>query len=141
MLTSVLLVEDDDVEVMSVKRAFRVMSLPHPLVVARDGLEALAILRGNGESKSAASPHLIFLDINMPRMNGIEFLRELRRDPNHARIPIVILTTSMADADRQAAGDAGVAGYIIKSTLEGGFAAFAAAIDGHLKKLTPIDAP
>jgi CheY-like chemotaxis protein len=132
----VLLVEDDDVEIMSVRRALRLMGRTQDLMTARDGLEALALLRGEDGASGKPLPYVILLDINMPRMNGLEFLRELRRDPERRDLPVVILTTSTAEADRQAACAAGVAGYIVKSTLlEDGFQAFAIAIDAYLSEL------
>lgn len=138
--TDILLVEDDEVEIMSVQRALRIMNLPHRITVARDGLEALEILRGEGVEGGPVlrSDYLIFLDINMPRMNGLEFLRELRRDPQHARASVIILTTSMAEADRQAASEANATGYIVKSAPGRGFLAFAETVRGCLAKLARI---
>jgi CheY-like chemotaxis protein len=135
----VLLVEDDEVEVMSVRRAFRMTGVAHQLVVARDGVEALAILRGTapGGRGRLERPYVILLDVNMPRMNGLEFLREVRRDPELSAADVVVLTTSTAEADRRAACDARVAGYVVKSTLGEDFSVFAAAIAGFLSLLGP----
>ena len=93
---NILLVEDDQVDVMNVQRAFAKRQIANPLRVAGNGVEALERLR-SGE----VSPHrlLILLDLNMPRMNGIEFLRELRRDPELRHLPVVVLTTSTAEED------------------------------------------
>lgn len=106
-----LLVEDDEVDVMNVRRAFEKAKVCNPLYVAGNGVEALHMLR-NGTVPS--SRRLILLDINMPRMNGIEFLRELRADPALCRTPVVVLTTSDADKDKMEAYQLNVAGYLIK---------------------------
>ena len=108
---SMLLVEDDEVDVMTVQRAFKHNNILNPLHVAQDGVEALEKLR-SGELPSER--RLVLLDLNMPRMNGIEFLRELRKDPDLAPTPVVVLTTSSADRDRTEAYDLNVAGYLVK---------------------------
>lgn len=136
-MVNVLLVEDDEVEIMSVRRAFRLMRIEHNLVVARDGVEALQVLRGESGASKLARPYVILLDVNMPRMNGREFLREVRLDPEHGEADVIVLTTSTADADRRAACDARVAGYVVKSTLGEDFSAFAGAIAGFLHLLVP----
>ena len=112
---SILLVEDDDVDAMSVKRAFRKVNIANPLYHAEDGLQALHMLRGvEGHTKISPTPKIILLDINMPRMNGIEFLRELRNDPELHAISVVVLTTSNEERDKIAAYNLNVAGYILK---------------------------
>lgn len=89
-----LLVEDDEVDVMNVRRAFKRNNITNPLYVANNGLEALLMLRGNGEAPVVPPQRrLILLDINMPKMNGIEFLRELRADTSLKAIPVIVLTT------------------------------------------------
>lgn len=110
----VLLVDDDDVDAMAVRRALTANGSGHRLFTARDGLEALAMLRGEG-APQVPRPYLIVLDLNMPRMNGVEFLRELRADPIHGRAIVFVLTTSDAESDKAAAYDAGVAGYVVKA--------------------------
>jgi CheY-like chemotaxis protein len=106
----ILLVEDDEVDVMNVRRAFK-NNICNPLFVAGNGLEGLELLR-NGEIPGQR--RLILLDLNMPRMNGIEFLRELRADPELRAIPVVVLTTSDDERDRVEAYHLNVAGYILK---------------------------
>ncbi len=108
---NILLVDDDDVDVMNVKRAFKKANIANPLFVASNGLEALEMLR-NG----ALPEHnrLILLDLNMPRMNGIEFLRELRADAALAPTSVVVLTTSNEDRDKVDAYRLNVAGYLSK---------------------------
>ena len=110
-LLNILLVEDDAVDVMNVQRAFRKNNIVNPLFVASNGLEALEMLR-NGSVPRAR--RIVLLDLNMPRMNGIEFLQELRRDPELAGTPVVVLTTSSADRDRTDAFKLNVAGYLVK---------------------------
>ena len=93
-LLHILLVDDDAVDVMNVQRAFKRNNILNPLYVASDGLEALATLRGEGREKIPGERRLILLDLNMPRMNGLEFLRELREDPDLRHLTVVVLTTS-----------------------------------------------
>jgi CheY-like chemotaxis protein len=110
----ILLVDDDEVDVMNVRRALERRPDGAPsttLHVASDGLAALQILR-SGEIPSRR--RLVLLDLNMPRMNGIELLRELRGDPALAALPVVVLTTSDAERDKIDAYGLNVAGYIVK---------------------------
>ena len=111
---SILLVEDDEVDVMNLKRAFKKNHIIAPLYVAGNGLEALAMLRGNGVPRIRPLPKVILLDLNMPKMNGLEFLKELRADPELKRIPVFMLTTSDQECDKVAAYNLNVAGYILK---------------------------
>jgi len=114
-MINILLIEDDEVDVMNVQRAFKKNNITNPLYVAANGLEALDILRGQGDLPNM--PHerrLILLDLNMPKMNGIEFLRELRLDPELKPIPVIVLTTSNEDRDKVEAYNLNVAGYILK---------------------------
>lgn len=114
-LYNILLVDDDQVDVMNVQRAFKKNSIQNPLHVANNGMEALDMLRGTeGREKIIPTPRLILLDINMPRMNGIEFLRELRKDPVLRSISVIIMTTSNDDKDKFEAYNLNVAGYIVK---------------------------
>jgi CheY-like chemotaxis protein len=108
---NIFLVEDDEVDVMNVKRAFDKNHITNPIFVAGDGVEALAKLR-SGEIPMGR--RIVLLDLNMPRMNGIEFLRELRKDPELASTPVVVLTTSNNDRDKVEAYDLNVAGYLVK---------------------------
>ncbi|MCC6384543.1 MAG: response regulator [Bacteroidia bacterium] len=114
-LYNILLVDDDLVDVMNVQRAFKKNNILNPLYVAHNGIEALDKLRGTeGQQKIIPTPQLILLDINMPRMNGIEFLRELRKDPVLRCISVIIMTTSNDDKDKFEAYNLNVAGYIVK---------------------------
>lgn len=110
-MLNVLLVEDDEVDVMNVRRAFEKNRIANPLWVAGNGLDALAVLRGDEMPRQR---RLVLLDLNMPRMNGIEFLRELRADPELHGTPVVVLTTSDDERDRVEAYNLNVAGYILK---------------------------
>ncbi len=119
---SILLVEDDEVDVMNIQRAFKKNHITNPVHVAGNGLEALAMLRGlDGREKLTPAPKIILLDINMPKMNGIEFLTELRTDPELRAISVFVLTTSDEEKDRVAAYDMNVAGYILKPVEPGKF--------------------
>jgi CheY-like chemotaxis protein len=108
---NILLVEDDEVDVMNVRRAVQQNHIMNPLIVASDGVEALTMLRSG---RVPTERRLILLDLNMPRMNGIEFLRELRGDPTLHVAPVVVLTTSDDDRDKIEAYNLHVAGYLLK---------------------------
>jgi CheY-like chemotaxis protein len=113
-LLHILLVDDDDVDVMNVQRAFKKNNIANPLFIARDGLEALEILRREGPDGMPKERRLILLDLNMPRMNGMEFLRELRSDPELHSLTVIVLTTSDDERDKVEAYNLNVAGYIVK---------------------------
>lgn len=108
---NILLVEDDDVDVMNVRRAFDRNRIANPLHVAPDGVEALRMLRAGEVPRER---RIILLDLNMPRMSGIEFLRELRADPQLAHTPVIVLTTSDDERDKINAYNLNVAGYLLK---------------------------
>ena len=127
-LLNIFLVEDDDVDVMNVKRAFKTSHITNPLFVANDGIEALEMLRAGEIPKGR---RLILLDLNMPRMNGIEFLRELRKDAELASTPVVVLTTSNDDRDKVEAYNLNVAGYLLKPVTFVDFCALMAALNKY----------
>jgi CheY-like chemotaxis protein len=108
---NVLLVDDDEVDVLNVRRAFERGRITNQLWVAADGIEGLAALRGN---ELPQDRRLVLLDINMPRMSGIEMLRELRADPKLKMTSVVMLTTSNDDRDRVESYRLNVAGYLLK---------------------------
>lgn len=131
-ITNILLVEDDKVDVMNVKRSFKKANLTNPLYLASDGLEALAILRN--ESPSVRMPpkrRLVLLDLNMPRMGGLEFLKALRADPELRATPVVVLTTSDQERDRVEAYDLNVAGYLLKPVTFSNFAEVMVALNQY----------
>ena len=107
----ILLVDDDDVDVMTVQRAFERSRITNPLHVASNGLAGLEKLR---DGSIASYRRLVLLDLNMPKMNGIEFLRELRADPQLRTTSVVVLTTSDEERDKVEAYELGVAGYLVK---------------------------
>jgi CheY-like chemotaxis protein len=111
---AILLVEDDRVDVMTVQRALRRSDVDNPLYVARTALEALALLRGEGGEGIDPLPALILLDLNLPKMSGIEFLRELRADPELNSLRVIVLTSSNEPRDRDAAFRYEVDDYIVK---------------------------
>ncbi len=121
----ILLIEDDRVDIMTVQRALKQSSIANPLHVARTATDALAMLRGEGPEKIDPAPALILLDLNLPRMSGIEFLRELRQDPNLAEMSVIVLTSSNEPSDRAAAFEYEVEDYIVKPHS---FDAFSSAI-------------
>jgi CheY-like chemotaxis protein len=124
----ILLVEDDEVDVMNVKRAFEKNKILNPLYVASNGLEALSMLR---EGKVPQARRLVLLDLNMPGMGGIEFLRELRADPMLRLTPVVVLTTSGDEKDRIDAYDFHVAGYLRKPVEFPNFMELTAALNKY----------
>ncbi len=110
-LLNILLVEDDEVDVLNVHRAFKKNNIANPLFVAANGAEALEQLRGG---RIPRDRRIVLLDLNMPKMNGIEFLRALRSDPELHLTPVVVLTTSNDERDRIEAYNLNVAGYLLK---------------------------
>jgi len=116
---NILLVDDDEVDVMTVKRAFAKANIANQVFVATDGIAALELLRADD---SPSARRLVLLDLNMPRMNGIEFLREIRADPALQSLTVVVLTTSNEDRDRVEAYQLNVAGYLLKPVTFHSFA-------------------
>jgi CheY-like chemotaxis protein len=127
-MLNILLVEDDAVDVMNVRRAFERNKIVNPLYVASNGVEALQMLRNGavpGERR------LVLLDLNLPRMNGIEFLRHVRTDPQLNSIPVVVLTTSNDDQDKIEAYNLNVAGYLVKPVTFVNFVELMAALNKY----------
>ncbi len=114
---TILLVEDDDLDVEATRRAFTKAKIANPIVHANNGEEALDVLRGDNGKEKLARPYIILLDLNMPRMNGIEFLEHIRDDEELADSIVFILTTSDAHEDQWAAYKKQVAGYIVKNNV------------------------
>ena len=107
----ILLAEDDDVDAMTVKRAFKDLQVANKLVRAADGEQMLEYLR----TENSEEPCLILLDLNMPKMNGIEFLKIVKADEALKRIPVIVLTTSLDERDVVESFKLGAAGYMVKS--------------------------
>ncbi len=114
---NILLVDDDLVDVVGIKTALEESGVANPVYVASDGVIALEMLRGTGKTKLLPYPFLILLDLNMPRMNGIEFLKELRADKDFHDTIVFVLTTSNEDKDKIAAYEFNIAGYMLKSEV------------------------
>ncbi|TDE87485.1 response regulator [Deinococcus sp. S9] len=110
----ILLVEDSEADILLTEEAFAAAGVTNCLHITRDGVEALAFLRQSGEYADAPRPDVILLDINMPRMNGLELLAELKRDPQLMTIPVIVLTTSQADEDILRSYQAYAASYVVK---------------------------
>ena len=107
---AILLVEDDKVDAMTIKRALQEINVTNELKIVGNGEEALEFLRDGHNEK----PAIILLDLNMPKMNGIEFLTIIKQDNELKRIPAIVLTTSRDEQDRIDSFNLGVAGYMIK---------------------------
>jgi CheY-like chemotaxis protein len=125
---NILLVEDDDIDVMNVRRAFQRAHVTNKLFVAGNGVEALDMLRGTA---IPGDRRLVLLDLNMPRMSGIEFLREVRSDPGLRSLPVVVLTTSNDERDKVDAYDLNVAGYLLKPVTFNDFVELMAALNKY----------
>ena len=113
-LVTLMVVDDDRIDTMAIRRSFRKLNIGNPFVSARDGVEALEKLRGENGHDKIEAPVLVLLDLNMPRMNGHEFLDALRDDPLLQPTPVFVMTTSSAPDDRARAYGKNVAGYILK---------------------------
>ena len=134
-ILNIVLVEDDEVDVMNVRRAFEKSHILNPLYVAGNGLEGLELLRSG---KVPGKRRIVLLDLNMPKMNGLEFLRELRQDPELHGIPVIILTTSNDERDKINAFDLNVAGYMLKPVT---FANFCDTMTALNKYWTLVELP
>ena len=111
---TVLVVDDDEVDVMAVRRSFQSLHIPNAIVEANNGIEALEIMRGAAGRPKLAPPYLVLLDLNMPIMNGIEFLDEVRSDPDLSMTVVFVLSTSNADEDRLTCYERHISGYVLK---------------------------
>ncbi|MBB97557.1 MAG: two-component system response regulator [Rhodobacteraceae bacterium] len=134
-LLNVILVEDDDGDAKAVRRAFSKAKIANPIHRFVDGVEAFAFLRG--ETGTPPETYVILLDINMPRMNGIEFLEQLRVDPQLSPAVVFVLTTSNDDRDRTAAYAKHVAGYILKTRAGADFLELIQTLD-HFWKIVEM---
>jgi CheY-like chemotaxis protein len=114
-------VEDDDLCIMGLVRAFKKAKIANPISFAHDGIDALQMLRGTTGRERFARPYVILLDLNMPRMGGVEFLKELRKDEDLKKSIVFVMTTSGAEEDKVKVYNLGVAGYILKSNPANAF--------------------
>ncbi|AZQ84519.1 response regulator [Colwellia sp. Arc7-635] len=110
---TLLLIEDDDIDAMAITRSLKKMNVSNPLIRACDGLEAIELLR----SGAIPSPFIILLDLQMPRLNGLGFLEEVRQDPTLEKSIIFVLTTSKSDEDVSASYKKNIAGYFVKDQV------------------------
>lgn len=116
-----LIVDDDAVDVMAIQRSMKKLRLANPVLVAKDGIEALEILRGEANCGKIMPPFIVTLDLNMPRMGGQEFLENIREDPALRSVVVFVWSTSDAKSDVDASYERNVAGYIVKEQGEDSF--------------------
>jgi CheY-like chemotaxis protein len=128
---NILLVEDDDGDAKAVRRAFLKAKIANPIHRAEDGIEALEILRGENGKQRLEGPHLLLVDLNMPRMNGIQLVKAMRDDAELRRTIVFFLTTSKSEEDKAAAYDLNVAGYIVKQNAGVDFLSLVNMIDSY----------
>ena len=126
---TVFLIEDDDVDAMTIRRGFRKQRIGNKIVRAKDGEEAMMML----QSGKVPEPYIILLDLNMPRMNGIEFLAALRKDERLKASVVFVLTTSEDDRDITASYEKNIAGYFVKGEDEKSFLDVIHVLDGYWK--------
>jgi CheY-like chemotaxis protein len=128
---NIVLVEDDDVAAESVMRGLNRHGIDAPVVWVQDGEMALQVLRGADPARRAQRPRVVLLDLNMPRMNGFEFLQHARADPTLRDEVVFVLTTSDTDADRMRAYHENVAGYMVKASVGPQFAKLAQLLQSY----------
>ena len=126
---NILLVEDDDGDAQAVQRAFRKAKWANSIVRVVDGIAALELLRSPGCDPTPSDRRLLLVDLNMPRMNGTQFVRALRADEHLHRLVVFILTTSKREEDKIAAYNLNVAGYIAKATAGEDFSNLVSLLD------------
>ncbi len=117
-VVNILVVEDDEIDVEALKRLFAKRDIKNPVYYAANGIEALAIMRGENSQAKVPKPFIVLLDINMPMMNGIEMLRELRADEILRDTVVFVLTTSPRDEDKASSYHLNVAGYFLKKDVK-----------------------
>ena len=128
-----LIVDDDQISVMAIKRALKKLKIVNPVMTATDGQNALNLLRDEAKAVGGLPPFLVTLDLNMPRMDGFEFLDEIRKDKTLHRAVIFVLSTSDMPQDISAAYDKNIAGYIVKDDLGDSFEAALNMIDAYAR--------
>lgn len=127
----ILLVEDDDGDAMAVERSFRTLRVVQSIVRAGDGIEALQILKGTDSQPRLRKPYLLLVDLNLPRMNGIQLITAIRQDHELHDTVIFILTTSNREQDKSAAYALNVAGYILKERAGEDFRSLFSLVDDY----------
>jgi CheY-like chemotaxis protein len=126
---TLFLIEDDDIDAMSIKREFKRRRIANPIVRAKDGVEAFELLAAEAVSR----PFVILLDLQMPRMNGLEFLTRLRADSDYRNSVVFVLTTSQDEQDIFKSYELNIAGYFIKDEVGEGFIGIVDILDGYWK--------
>jgi len=127
----ILLVEDDDGDAKAVVRTFQKARIANPIVRALDGIEAMAILRGTDQTPPLEAPYLLLVDLNMPRMDGIQLVTAIREDPVLHDTIVFMLTTSNRSEDKQAAYSLNVTGYILKEKAGEDFLKLFSLVDSY----------
>ncbi len=135
---TLVLVEDDDIDAESLQRALRHARIDNPLVRARDGIEALDLMRGGEGRVPLAPPYLLLVDLRLPRMDGLELIRAIRADAQLSRTVIFVLTTSDREKDKLQAYDANVAGYIVKGDTGADFQQLVQLLEYYLLIVSPV---
>lgn len=128
---NILLVEDDDGDAKAIQRTFQKDNMATTIVRTVDGIDALDILKGTHGKTKIQPPYVLLVDLNMPRMNGIEFVKALREDTNLRRSIVFMLTTSRREEDVKAAYDLNVAGYIVKAKAGEDFLSLVSLVDSY----------
>ena len=113
---NILLVEDDDGDAKAMERAFVKARIANPIVRVVDGVDALDLLKGTNGKVKMPSPNILIVDLNMPRMNGLQLVQAIRADEEIRQAIVFVLTTSKREEDKMAVYNLNVAGYIVKAT-------------------------
>jgi CheY-like chemotaxis protein len=128
---NIILIEDDDGDAKAVKRAFSKAKIANPILRAVDGIEGLELLRGENGQEKPEKPFIVLVDLNMPRMDGFQFINALREDEQLHTTVAFVLTTSKSDTDKAKAYDLNVAGYIVKETAGHDFLELVSLVDNY----------
>jgi CheY-like chemotaxis protein len=126
---TLLLVEDDDIDAMTIERSFKKQNITNNVVRVYDGIEALALLKSGG----VAQPLVIILDLQMPRMGGIEFLQALRADDKLSKLVVFVLTTSKAKSDIESSYGEHIAGYFVKGETGNRFSELVSMLENYIE--------
>ena len=132
---SILLVEDDKIDAKAFMRAYQAAGICNPITLVHDGVEGWEELKGLRTGTPFPRPAVLILDINMPRMSGIELLQKIRDDEQLRDLVVFMLTTSSDDSDMLAAYDLNVAGYMLKTDLENGFGKTVELLQNYLRTI------